>query len=72
MPSEPGDAQPGVEVIELSRSEGLELFDRAARNAMGISGEEFLRRYDAGEYECGSGNCSPEAFKLAMLIPFAR
>jgi len=59
-------------VIELSREEGVVLFDKACRNKLGISGEEFLRRYDAGEYDCGTGNCSPEAFKLAMLIPFAR
>jgi hypothetical protein len=36
-------------VIELSREEGIVLFDKAARNKLGISGDEFLRRWDAGE-----------------------
>ena len=34
----------------LTRAEGRRLFDRAARRNLGISGDEFLRRWDAGEY----------------------
>jgi hypothetical protein len=34
----------------LDDDEARELFDREARRLLGISGEEFLRRYDAGEY----------------------
>jgi hypothetical protein len=62
----------GVAVYQLDREEGRDLFDKAARRKMGMSGEEFLRRWDAGEYSCASGACSPEAFMLSMLIPFAR
>ena len=62
----------GVAVYELDAGEGRALFDKAARRELGISGDEFLRRWDAGEYACASGGCSAAAFKLSMLIPFAR
>ena len=59
----------GIEVAELTREEGRELFDKAARRALGISGDEFLRRWDAGGYR----ECRDEAaFGVSMLIPFAR
>jgi hypothetical protein len=62
------DAQP-LEVAEASREEGIEILDAAARQALGISGEEFLRRKDAGEYEESE---DPAVARVAMLIPFAR
>lgn len=37
--------------MELSQQEAEEAFDAVARREMGISGEEFLRRWDAGDYE---------------------
>jgi hypothetical protein len=62
---------PGVDI--LSREEGKALFDFQARKLLGISGDEFLRRLDAGEYE--GPDETPEARKvnsLVMLLPFAR
>ena len=57
----------GVE--DLSDDEACTLFDRQARKFLGISGEEFLRRYDAGEFrECGSLNVS----RLLILMPLVR
>jgi hypothetical protein len=41
----------GSEIVELSQQEAEEAFDAVARREMGISGEEFLRRWDAGDYE---------------------
>ena len=41
----------GVTYEELSPEEGRALFDRNAREWLGISGEEFIRRWDAGEIE---------------------
>lgn len=38
------------EIVELSRQEAEEAFDTVARREMGISGVEFLRRWDAGAY----------------------
>ena len=34
----------------VTPEEGRRMFDEAVRKYMGISGEEFLRRLDAGEY----------------------
>ena len=53
--------------------EGRRQFDAAVRRRMDISGEEFIRRYEAGEYhgladEAGSLHVGD----LIMLIPFAR
>ena len=45
------------------------MLDRAAREVLNISGEEFLARYDVGEYE---GSDDPAITRVAMLIPFAR
>jgi len=45
------------------------MLDRAARESLNISGEEFLTRWDAGEYEDLD---DPAITRVAMLIPFAR
>ncbi len=58
-----------TEVIELTEAQARDLFDRRCREELGISGDEFLRRWDLGAYRFGS---CPEAFRLAMLIPFGR
>jgi hypothetical protein len=54
----------GVAVCELTRAEGVEMFGRRCQESLGISGEEFLRRYDAGSRDLDQ--------HLVMLIPFAR
>jgi hypothetical protein len=41
----------GSEIVELSPPAAEEAFDAIARREMGISGAEFLRRWDAGHYE---------------------
>lgn len=52
----------------LTREESRALFDRQARRRVNMSGEEFLRAWDAGEFDE-----DPESVMfLAMLIPFAR
>jgi hypothetical protein len=58
-----------VEVVEVSRKEGRAMLDRAAREVLNISGNEFLDRWDAGEYEDAD---DPAVTRVAMLIPFAR
>jgi len=59
---------PFPEVREVTREEGVALFDRASRRILGIPGEEFLARWDRGEY----GDDDSKAVRLSMLIPFAR
>ena len=55
-----------------SPSAGRDLFDHQARQALDISGEEFLRRWDAGVYRSNATEEGRAARRLAMLIPFAR
>jgi transcriptional regulator with XRE-family HTH domain len=56
-------------VVEVSREDGREMLDRAAREALGISGDEFLSKWDAGDYADADDQA---VTRVAMLIPFAR
>lgn len=58
------------EALSADSQEGAQLFDRVARRKLGISGLEFLRRWDAGEYAGEEENV--RAQEVAMLMPFAR
>lgn len=40
-----------VEVDQMSEQAAGEVFDGIARRELGISGSEFLQRWDAGEYQ---------------------
>jgi len=65
------DTLPGVRFA--TADEGRALFDRQSRRLLGISGAEFLRRWDAGAYRPVPD--TPEGRKvrrLVMLMPFAR
>lgn len=55
------------EIIELSVEQGREMFDRQARKTLGMSGEEFLQRWDAGEF---TDPDQPDLIDLIFLIPF--
>jgi len=63
------DVQPDVRIHEATPEEGREIVDRAARRELGMSGKEFLRRWDAGEIEDPD---RPEILRVAMLLPFVR
>lgn len=58
----------------LPPEESRALFDRKARAILGISGPEFLRRWDAGEYRNLTEETREERdiMHVAMLIPFGR
>jgi len=58
-----------VEVVEATREEGKEMLDSAAREVLNISGDEFLARWDAGEFQDSD---DPAITRVVMLIPFAR
>lgn len=60
-----------VEVKELTRAEGIELFDREARRYFGMPGKQWLSKYDANEFDFdGIDHC--KLIKQEFLIPFAR
>lgn len=57
----------------LSAEEGVALFDREARTLLHISGAEFLRRWDRGEYRPVPDTAEGRKVRrLVMLMPFAR
>lgn len=57
----------------LDDEESREYFDQAARRLMNMTGEEFLRRYDAGEFESEmDGPRHRQLVKMVMLLPFVR
>jgi hypothetical protein len=57
----------------LSDEESHQLFDAEARRLMNMSGEEFLRRYDAGEFQDQmDGPLHHNLVALVMLIPLGR
>ena len=58
---------------ELSPEEGRAFFDQRARALVGMSGEEFIRRLDAGEFDAILDDPDHEAYmSLALLSPFGR
>jgi hypothetical protein len=60
----------GVDVRELSEQEAHEVLDRAARFNLGLTGEEFVRAWEAGDFD--SDPDRPEVMRVAMLLPFGR
>jgi hypothetical protein len=57
----------------LDDEESRQYFDRQARRLMNMSGDEFLRRYDAGKFEAElDGPRHRQLAKLVMLLPFVR
>lgn len=61
------------EVVQLSYAEGRFFFDEKARSLLGISGEEFLRRLDAGEYDdIEEDEVGRKIVRLIMAVPFVR
>jgi hypothetical protein len=57
-----------LRAVELTRAEGRAMFDREARRITGMSGEEFLEKYDRGEI----AEIDPDVMGLLMLLPFVR
>ena len=52
----------------VSRRQGRKILDRQARKYLGMSGEEFVRKYRAGEIEDPDRS---DVIRVAMLIPLA-
>jgi hypothetical protein len=65
---EPDDID-GVTSVELTREEGRAMFDRNAREWLGMSGDEFIEKWESGEIEDPDRS---DVIMLAIMIPFGR
>jgi hypothetical protein len=54
----------------IGPSEASSIFDATAKRYLGISGSEFLARWDAGVYR--NSELKSRAMRVAMLIPMVR
>jgi hypothetical protein len=62
----------GIHLV-TTREEAWKLFDQDARRELGISGEEFLRRWDNGEYQDIQDDREGwKVMRVAFLIPTVR
>jgi len=50
---------------EMTRDEGRKLFNDSAERNFGISGDEFIRRWERGEYAGQHG----KVMRVVMLMP---
>ena len=66
----PKVAENSRQVRELTVEEGRALVDRLAHRQLGMSGEAFMRAWDAGEFDEQAER--PEVVHIAMLLPLAR
>lgn len=60
------------EVTVVDGKASADLFDQIARQNMGISGTEFLARWDSGEFDGVDWDDVPGLTEVAMALPFAR
>lgn len=59
-----------TQVQEVTPEEGRAIVDRAARRYLHMSGEQFLKAWDAGAFDDDPDR--PDVMSVAMLLPFAR
>lgn len=67
MRSRPEPDTPEVDYI--SRAEGREILERAARRHLDMSADDFIKRWDAGEYDDAD---DPSVVRVSMLLPLGR
>ena len=69
----PIESETSGEDFIMPKEEALAFFEREIQRLMGMSGADFFRRYDAGEYEELDDIPEPRhVLKAAFLIPFGR
>lgn len=59
-------------VVEYDSEQGAKLFDKIAQREMGMSGPEFLRRWDAGEWDDVDYDEVPGLIEVRNALPFVR
>ncbi len=63
--------EPQSGVHYLDPAEARIRFDRQARRIANVSGDEFIEKWERGDYK-GLVDENRKLFRLAMLIPFGR
>lgn len=67
--AKPVEALEPIEGVQfITEAEGKEILDRQAQKYLGMSGQEFIRRYRAGEIDDPNRR---EVTLVSMLIPLA-
>ena len=61
-----------VEVSELTPEAAAAAFDRIARTALDLSGEEFLAALDQGKFEDVDPDAHPGLLDVLMALPLVR
>lgn len=56
------------EIRELTPEQAKQLLDDKARQYLGLTGDEFRARWDAGELD---PDADPSVMRVAMLLPLA-
>ena len=60
------NANVGIETVELTSAEERAMLEHSAQQLLGISADEFARRWESGAYR----NCDdPKVTQVAMLLP---
>jgi hypothetical protein len=59
-------------IRDLNPEESWAFFDDKARTLLGITGEEFRRRWNAGEYDAIADDPPWDIMYLAMFLPHDR
>lgn len=57
-------------VIIMDADEGAALFERTAKACMGMSGADFLRAWDAGQWADTNWDDVPGLAEVALALPF--
>lgn len=61
-------AQPISEAQEISADDGRRIIDERARAYLGISGDEFVRRFEQGELDLRDDR----VYSIVLLLPLGR
>lgn len=65
-----GRATSGQDLEPFTLEESRALFDKTARLYLNMSGEEFLKRWDLGDFR--DVDSRPQVMRVASLIPLVR
>jgi len=66
------ESNASVEVSELTPKEAAVAFDRVARNALDLSGEEILAALDEGKFDDVDPDAHPGLLDVLMALPLVR